>query len=196
MIDSPALRPITLEDIIESEGLEEYKGKEIVDGVWVNKHDDGYMSIGHGQFGGRLFVPLWTHVESNHLGVVYMSETIFILHVSDQGVRKMRKPDAAFVVSARVKPPEAGYYFQAPDLAIEIISPSDKFGVLRSKLRDYFTYGTQQVWLVYAEDQEIIVHTALDTYTTYGMGSKVPGGDLLPGFELDVAYVFGTTPKP
>lgn len=191
MLDSPILRPITLNDILHAEGLEQYKHKEIVNGDWVDKHEDDYMSIGHGQFGGRLFVPLWTHVEANRLGVVYMSETIFILDVDEQGVRKMRKPDVAFVTAARVKPPTEGYYTQSPDLVVEIISPSDKFGVVRAKLRDYFTYGTRQVWLVYAEDQEIIVHTALDTYTTYGVGSSVPGGDLLPGFELDVAYVFG-----
>lgn len=190
MTDQVDVKPITIEDIIATDGLDEYKGMEIVNGIWTPKEKDEMMSIQHGLLGGRLFVRLWTHVEDNKLGRVYMSETIFILHVDTNRVRTMRKPDTAFVTAARVKPPEDGYYFQAPDLAIEVISPSERIGIIRGKLRDYFTYGTQQVWLVYPEDKEIVVHTSFDDYKTYRVGDTLPGGDMLPGFALDVAKIF------
>ncbi len=191
MTDQADIRPITIDDIIATDGLDEYKGMEIVDGVWTPKQRDEMMSIGHGKFGGRLFVPLWLQVEKHKLGEVYMSETIFILHVDENGVRKMRKPDTAFVVAERVKPPESGYYFQAPDLAVEVISPSERVGKIREKLRDYFIYGTQQVWLIYPEDKEIVVRKPGQKPETYRVGDTLPGGDLLPGFALDVAVVFG-----
>lgn len=193
MSDQVEIKPITLEDIIETEGLDEFKDMEIEDGVWVKKYRDEAMSIPHGQFGGRLYVALWNHVETNKLGVVYMADTIFILHVTEQGVRKMRKPDTAFVAANRViDPKEGNYYFQAPDLAVEIISPSERIGIVRSKLRDYFTYGTKQVWLVYTGDKEIVVHHSFDDYKVYRIGDAIPGEDLLPGFALDVGFVFET----
>lgn len=190
MTDQAVIRPITVEDIIATDGLDEYKGMEIVDGVWTPKSRDENMSIGHGKFGGRLFVPLWLHVDRHNLGEVYMSETIFILHVDEKGVRLMRKPDTAFVAAARVKSPEEGYYFQAPDLAVEVISPTERIGALRRKLRDYFKYGTQQVWLLYPDEREIVVHTSVDDAKPYRMGDTLTGGDLLPGFSLDIAAVF------
>jgi len=191
MTDPVEINPITLEDIIEMEGLDEYKDMEIVDGVWVKKYKDEAMSIPHGQFGGRLYVALWNHVDANQLGVVYMADTIFILHITEQGIRKMRKPDTAFVAANRVIPPEEGrYYQQAPDLAVEIISPSERIGIVRSKLRDYFTYGTKQVWLVHTGDKEITVHHSFDEYKVYQVGDTLPGGDILPGFALDVGFVF------
>lgn len=192
MTDQVDVQPITIEDIIATDGLDEYKGMEIVDGVWTPKQRDEMMSIAHGLLGGRLFYRLFAHVEQHKLGHVYMSETIFILHVDENGVRTMRKPDTAFVVTERVKPPESGYYFQAPDLAIEMISPSERIGTISKKLRDYFTYGTRQVWLIYLEDKEIVVHKPNVKPETYRIGDTLSGGDLLPGFTLDVAAVFET----
>ena len=189
---TPAIpKPIMLADLRAVDGLDEYKGMEIVDGVWTPKHEEDSVSIGHGQFGGHIFGYLWNFVRENPVGVVYMSETIFVLNVDEDGIRTMRKPDAAFVSAARVKPPEDGYYFQAPDIAIEVISPSDlRPGVLHSKLTDYFTYGTQQTWLIYHVEKRIVVQNADGTAATYKVGDTLSGGDLLPGFTLEVAKVF------
>lgn len=192
MTDQADIKPITVDDIIATEGLDEYKGMEIADGVWVAKHRDEDMSIAHGEFGGRIFVPLWLFVEKEKLGKVYMSGTIFILHVDEHGVRTIRKPDASFVLKQNVKPPAAGYYHQAPDLAVEIISPSERIGIIQDKLDDYFTYGTQQVWLAYPDKQRIVVHFPDESSQTYKLGDTLTGGDLLPGFALEIAAVFGS----
>lgn len=186
-----ATKPITLDDLRATDGLDEYKGLEIVDGVWTPKHEGADVSIGHGQFGGNLYGYLWNYLRQNPIGVLYLSETIFVLHINEEGVKKTRKPDIAFVSAARVKPPEAQYYFQAPDLAVEVISPSDlRPGVLHEKLTDYFTYGTQQVWLVYHQEKRIVIQKADGTAATYELGDTLSGGDLLPGFTLDVSSVF------
>ena len=191
MVTPAVTKPITVEDIIATDGLDEYKNKEIVEGVWVEKYKDEMMSIAHGSLGVRIIFALHGHVNTHQLGEVYMADTIFILHVDENGVRTMRKPDTAFVSTSRVKPPESGYYFQAPDLAVEIISPSERIGIVRGKLRDYFKYGTRQVWLFYPYDKEIAVYHSLDDYKTYRVGDSLLGGDLLPGFALDVSALFG-----
>jgi Uma2 family endonuclease len=186
-------KPITLDDIRAADGLDEYKGLEIVDGVWTPKHEGGSVTIGHGKYGARLISRLSQFIESRKLGEVYMSETIFVLHIDEQGVKTTRKPDISFVSAARVKPQNAEYYFQAPDLAVEVISPSDlRPGVLHEKLTDYFTYGTQQVWLVYHKEKRIVVQNADGTAATYALGDTIPGGDLLPGFALEVSAIFET----
>jgi Uma2 family endonuclease len=164
---------------------------EIVDGVWSPKHKEGSVSIGHGKFGGNVFGFLWNYVRQNPVGEVYMAETIFVLHVDDEGVKTMRKPDAAFVSNLRVEPPEGGYYFQAPDIAVEVISPSDRRpGVLHKKLTDYFTYGTSEVWLVYYPEQRVVIQYADGTATTYELGDTISGSSMLPGFSLEIADIF------
>ncbi len=103
----------------------------------------------------------------------------------------MRKPDTSFVANEHVKQPEDGYYFQAPDIAVEVISPSDlRPGVLHKKLTDYFTYGTQQVWLIYHDEKRVVVQNADGTAATYELGDAISGGDLLPGFSLSVSAIF------
>jgi Uma2 family endonuclease len=191
MATAPVIQPVTLNQLRAVEGLDEYKGMEIVDGIWLPKHEEGSVSIGHGKFGGNVFGYLWNYVRQSGVGEVYMAETIFVLHVDDEGVKTLRKPDTSFVAKTRVQKPENGYYFQAPDLAVEVISPSDlRPGVLHKKLTDYFTYGTQQVWLVYQDEKRIVVQNFDGTAVTYELDDQVSGGDLLPGFSLNVADVF------
>ena len=170
--------------------MDEYKGMEIVDGVWTPKHREGGVSVGHGRIGVRLIRLLGDYVEQHQLGEVYMPETIFIMHVDENQVRTMRKPDIAFVRTSRVNHDDFAYYQLAPDLVIEVLSPSDTPAVIYGKLTDYFTFGTGQVWLVYPREKKIAVHFPDGTATTYEAGQVISGGELLPGFSLDVAWVF------
>ncbi len=191
MATSLITKPITLDELQAVDGLDEYKGIEIVDGMWTPKHSENSMSIPHGKFGARLIGLLVNFVDANALGEVYMSETMFVMNIDPDGVRTMRKPDIAFVTADRVISAEGLYYFQAPDLAVEVISPSDRRpGVLHKKLTDYFTYGTQQVWLVDYDEKRIIVQNADGSATTLSSEDVLHGGDLLPGFTLNLADFF------
>jgi Uma2 family endonuclease len=183
-------QPITVADVQRVDGLDEYKGMEIVNGVWTPKHKGDDMSVGHGSYGINIILLMGPFVKEHRLGELYMPETIFTLSVQNNKVEAMRKPDIAFVSASKVIANPAAYYFQAPDLAIEIVSPSDTPQVIHEKMTDYFTYGTQQMWLVYPKQQKIVVHFPDGTAHTYQKGESVPGGDLLPGFELKVADVF------
>ena len=72
-----------------------------------------------------------------------------------------------------------------------LISPSERIGHVQSKVDDYLTYGTEQVWCIYPDKERIVVHFPNWTTKAYNIGDAVPGNDLLSGFLLEVAKVFG-----
>ncbi|MCL4250242.1 MAG: Uma2 family endonuclease [Anaerolineae bacterium] len=183
-------RPITETVAMEVETHEGFEHLEIVDGQWVGFDEDEYMAgEEHGRIEFKLLLSLGNHVQQQHLGMVYPGDTVFVLRGSPDDIQLKRRPDLAFVSRARVKPSK-GYIYAAPDLAVEIISPSDTPKEIYKKLSDYFAYGTQQVWLVYPVEQKVIVHEIDGTATTYHVGQSIPGGDLLPGFMLDLSALF------
>lgn len=73
MTDRIGIEPISLQGLIDLDGQDEYKSMEIHDGFWVQKYQDEVTSIAHGQFGGRLCVALWNHVDQHKLIVVHHS---------------------------------------------------------------------------------------------------------------------------
>ena len=145
----------------------------------------------HGALATNLILALGSYVKTHQLGRIYPADTTYILSEDEPGVQLMRLPDVSFVAASRVKTENRQTYYQlAPDLAIEIISPSERAVEIRVKLRDYLQSGVQQVWHIYPETQEVIVYMPAGAVRTYDLGQAIPGGDMLPGFELPVADVF------
>ena len=99
------------------------------------------------------------------------------------------QPDVAFVKQERLQK-TPGYFYGAPDLAIEIVSPSQSRPQFVKKAALYLQYGTEQVWLVFPGKRRIEVHTADDIPTVYDETDSIPGGTLLPGFELTISQLF------
>ncbi len=105
----------------------------------------------------------------------------------------VRVPDVSFYSWSRMPPnfqPGLPFFTLAPDLAIEVISPSNTRREMDRKLIDYFTAGVRLVWYVYPVTREIHVYTAADQCTVVGVDGKLDGGDVLPGFSLEVAQIF------
>ncbi|ETW96798.1 Uma2 family endonuclease [Candidatus Entotheonella palauensis] len=181
--------PIRLQDIeaLEARGIR----REIVDGQWIQATEDNMAGELHGAIATNLIVALGTFVKTHQLGRVYPADTTYILSEDDQGVQLMRLPDVSFVAASRVKTENRQSYYQlAPDLAIEIISPSERAVDIRAKLRDYLRAGVRQVWQVYPETQEVMVYLPDGTMQTYEMGQIIPGADVLPSLELPVEDIF------
>lgn len=104
----------------------------------------------------------------------------------------VRGPDIFYVRAERLSDtgiPEA-YWEIAPDLAVEIVSPSESADDVREKVRDYLTAGTSLVWIVYPRTQEVIVHTPDGLARTYSGNDVLKPGDLLPGFTCRIAELF------
>ena len=101
----------------------------------------------------------------------------------------MRIPDTSFVARERVPAsgiPESFWTF-APDLAVEIVSPTDRAEELRGKVREYLAAGARLVWVAWPRLQLVTVHEAGGGYRELGPDDDLDGGDLLPGFRVRVA---------
>ncbi len=184
-------RPITETDALAVNSMDDYKHLEIVNGEWVGLEDRAEEMTGeeHGRIEFMLILAIGNHVMANNLGMVYPGDTDFVLDGDPGDIRLKRQPDIAFVAAKNVKS-TSGYYFQAPDLAVEIVSPSQSYPEMRDKVNEYTRFGTQQVWLVLPRSQQVEVHSPDRTARTYDADDTIPGGDLLPGFSLHVAAIF------
>ncbi len=188
-------RPITEEIAMQVEATEGFEQLEIENGVWVGFDEDEYMAgEEHGWIETLILNALSNWLLPRRAGRLYPGDTDFVLAGTPDAIILKRRPDVAFVSDKNVKS-TSGYVYGAPDLAVEIISPTERPGAIRKKLREYLDHGVQQVWQVYADSQEIVVHHPNGTSKTYGMGQIIDGGDLLPGFVLEVAWVFQSEDK-
>jgi Uma2 family endonuclease len=104
----------------------------------------------------------------------------------------IRCPDVAFYAKSRLPNgrPADGFGDAAPDLCIEIISPSEERAEMERKVREYFASGARFVWHVFPETQTIRVFTSPEDSTDLGPTDEVDAGDLLPGFRAGVADLF------
>lgn len=183
-------RPITEKiaaQVLEIPGFEHL---EIVAGEWTGFDKDEYVSgEQHGWIEALLVRAFTTWVLQGCAGRVYLGDTVFVLAGSPDNIQLRRRPDAAFVSRANVKPTK-GFIYDSPDLVVEIVSPTDKPLEVRHKLCDYLACGVSQVWHVCPESQQIVVNYSDWTARTYQIGDVIVGGDLLPGFMLPVAAIF------
>ena len=104
----------------------------------------------------------------------------------------LRCPDVSFIRKENLpdgRVPE-GFLERAPDLCIEVISPSeDRQDALR-KVEEYLDSGAQEVWRVFMESQRVVVYRSFDDVHTFEGDQELASPDLLPGFRCTVAEIF------
>jgi len=144
----------------------------------------------HGWVGMELSGPLHQHVKSHKLGKVFMAETGFQLRRDPDTVRA---PDSAFVRRERVEQVgrTKGYWPGAPDLAVEVVSPGDTVSEVEEKVREWLHFGTRLVWIVSPKLRTITVYRSLTDIVTLTEKDVLDGGDVVPGFQLLGAEIFG-----
>ena len=88
--------------------------------------------------------------------------------------------------------PGATRVFQgSPDLAIEIVSPSDTAKHLKRKVNSYLQGGAKSVWIVFPEDRSVMIHTAGSVREL--KADQLVEDSLLPGFSTPVSAFFELT---
>ncbi|QIN81245.1 Uma2 family endonuclease [Rubrobacter tropicus] len=104
----------------------------------------------------------------------------------------VRGPDIFYVRPDHV--PDAGvpeaFWNVAPDLAVEVVSPGEKAGDVREKVRDYLAAGTPLVWVVYPRTREVVAHTPDGLARTHEEEGVLEGFEALPGFRCAVSDLF------
>ncbi len=138
---------------------------------------------------------LGSFVRSHRLGKVF-SEMLFRI---DKAQDLQRRPDVAFVSAARwpvrQQAPKVAVWDMVPDLAIEVVSPSNSATEMNDKIHEYFAAGVVRVWMIYPSRQEIYVYKSTKDVQVVQLGQDLDGGDLIPGFRLPLAALFLDDPE-
>jgi Uma2 family endonuclease len=143
----------------------------------------------HGLVAMNLAGPLYEHAKKNKLGNVYAAETGYLLEENPDTVRAA---DASFISRERIAKAGAvrGYWRGAPDLAVEVISPSDTVGRIEGKVAEWLESGTRAVWLVSPKLHTVTVYRSLTDIAVLTEKDMLDGGDVVLGFQIAIAEIF------
>lgn len=166
-------------------GLPENAGKilELVNGAIVEKMaSNPYCSA----IASKINFNFMTYLNQHDIGYVTGEAGGYIISPKDTFA-----PDVAFISKARQSSlPYHGFNPIPPDLAVEVVSPTDSYVDIARKVRTYLRYGTRLVWVVEPETQTVTVHSSDGSQTTLDIDGTLDGGDVLPGFTLPIRSIF------
>ncbi len=159
---------------------------ELVDGELKKMSPAGQK---HGRITVRLTEPLAKHVRAHQLGQVYAAETGFKLKSNPDTVRAA---DIAFVRRERLEilGETESYWPGAPDLAVEVNSPSDTVREVEKKVMEWLEFGSRLVWIVSSKLHTVTVYRSLTDIETLTEKDILDGGDVVPGFQISIAEIF------
>jgi len=105
----------------------------------------------------------------------------------------VRVPDVAFVSTTRLAEHEADDPFltAAPDLAVEVLSPSNSASEIQRKIFDYLDAGARLIWVVDPATRTVTVYRARYDIRVLGVGQVLDRTSVVPGLEVEVAALFG-----
>lgn len=179
----------TIEDLsrIEDDGLR----YELIGGKLICMSPAGGR---HGRIIFELVLLLGNYVRDQNLGQVYIGDTGFILARDPDTVLV---PDVAFVRAANVPEgdEEIGFLDLVPDLVIEVVSPSDRAKDTMAKLSTFLATGVRLVWQVDPATRIMVVYTPEEPQTILVESDQLDGGDVVPGFTMQVAEIFGRSTR-
>jgi len=142
----------------------------------------------HGVICARLGAILYNFVDRRKLGEVFDSRTGFRL-----SEEVLLSPDVAFVSKARLRKilvaPDK-FLQGAPDLAVEVLSPSDRMREVHRKLDRYFEYGIRVAWWVNWKLEQVHIYTPDSVAALTRPEEILSGGDVLPGFKCRLSRIF------
>lgn len=146
-------------------------------------HNHGRIAV---NAGGRLA----QHVRENDLGAVYAAETGFKIESDPDTVRA---PDASFVRRERADAARGveGYFPGAPDLAIEVISPDDRYTEVEAKVFDWLDAGTRMVIVINPRKHTVSVYRSRSDIMVLTEDDTLDGADVVPGWRVPVREIFG-----
>jgi Uma2 family endonuclease len=128
----------------------------------------------------NVLIALLEHVSRKKCGTVIGMQHFHLFS------NTVRRPDVSFVRAGRGLPlntlPEG-----APDLAIEVVAPTNTPRETDQRISDYFAAGGRRVWVAYFEDREVYVHCGV---TRRRGDDLLEDAELLPGFSVKVSELF------
>jgi Uma2 family endonuclease len=139
------------------------------------------------QVASRLGARLGTFILDNDLGI-FAGEGGGLKLTSNPDT--VRAPDFSFVRRDRVVDTGRGYFPGAPDLAVEVLSPSDRYAAVARKVRQYLATGVRLVWVIDPEERTVTIHRANGDVEILGEDGVLDGEDVVPGFRLPLSAIW------
>lgn len=139
------------------------------------------------------FLFFWNHTKgAGHI----VTEAPFRLPLLKE---RQRQPDVAFVSyqrwpKLRPLPRTDRAWSLAPDLVVEVVSPTDKAEELQEKLTEYFQAGVRLVWVIYPQLSQVFAYESLRKVRGFLREDELDGGDVLPDFRLPLGNLFPEEP--
>jgi Uma2 family endonuclease len=181
---STAARPVTAEELLRMshDGVR----RELVKGELRTMAPAGFD---HGAVIDNVQFLLSRHVREHKLGVVVGAETGFKLSIDPDTVRGA---DVAFVSAERLAGRERprGFWPGAPDLAVEVVSPTDTVDEIEEKVDDYLRAGARLVWVVNPRRRTVTVYRPGAQPVLLTEDQELTGEDVVPGFRCHVREFF------
>ncbi len=173
----PEIPKMTLEEFLESdlEGYEYIKGELI---------PVPPTSMEHGKISVNLILPLGLYVRENRLGDVYIPDTGFKVG------ERVLMPDIAFLTSARIPDDLSKASPVPPDLAVEVVSPTDVSRQIEEKVFAYLEAGTQLVWVLKPISKTVTIYRSETDITLLTRNDTLTGENVVEGFSCQVAELF------
>lgn len=168
---------MTLEEFLEND----VEGYEYVKGELVPISP---ASMEHGEISSNVLLHLSLPVFEYQLGRLYTAGTTFRL--KDRVV----KPDVAFMLMERLPKDRWKGSPVPPDLAIEVVSPSDKHYDVTEKALAYLKAGTRLVWVVEPVAKTVMVYRSETDFTVLTREDTLTGEDVVEGFTCSVEKLF------
>jgi Uma2 family endonuclease len=157
---------------------------EVVDGIIVEKE----MGYRERFLAKRLGLLIDNFALANNLGEALIETPCLLPPKMNE-----RIPDTGFISLERW--PKGSKFGPGnalpavPELAVEIISPTNNASEMNTKIHEYFGAGVEEVWIIYPDQGEVIVYESLDVLRTV-RGNAVLKTRILPGFELTLSDLF------
>ena len=163
--------------------FEEDKRYELDEGELIEMTRPAYR---HNRVLGRLFNRLSNYFDANQLGEALISENLYALSPSTR-----RSPDVAVILGNRHEElKDAKVIPIIPDIAVEVLSPSETHTQVHRKMTQYFKAGVKEVWLIDPEDRTVEIWTGPTLPASALTGNDSLESALLPGFALALADLF------
>jgi Uma2 family endonuclease len=152
------------------------------------EEESGMATDRHGEVGSTITGFIFVYLQKNKIGRQFISQTTY--HIGDPPAEF--EPDVSFVSLEKLPITTGGELYFAPDLAVEIISPNDKWEEVLNKVLGYQSGGTKLVWVVALFSKQVYVFrlsSKLD-FETLTVKDVLRGEAVLPDFELPVQLLF------
>ena len=179
----------TVDDVVRLNDHED-RLYELVDGILVRKTmglEESYIAV-------KIGILLSNFVEPRELGWVVGEGGMIRLDIN-----LVRIPDVSFISWERVpggEVPKKPVPLLVPELVVEVISRGNTPKEMDEKLREYFEKGVRLVWFVRPRSRVVDVCTAPDQFTRLTVSATLDGGDVLPGFSVQVGELFRLPKRP